>query len=538
MKIDRESQKPLYMQIRDGLRAEIDAGELAAGTRLATVAAMAADYEVTPATIRRAIQDLVSEGLVTAHVGRGTFVAGGGRLAETLADIRSSYGPQTATGSAAAGFSAAAASPALAAPTRNGERDNPSRNASAARAANRLRQSVARGLNELVNAAMRPGVIAFTRGTGDPDTIAEGTLTRLVQAALAGGERVFLDYGDPRGLPALRESIAALYAKRGLEVSADQVLVTSGSQQALALIAQAAAESSSPVILETPCYSGVTNAFAAFANPIETLVRGEDGPAISALPASLDTEGAVFYYCPYLHNPTGTNISGEKQSALASWARRRHALLVADEVFRDLCFPDDEALPPSILAEAGSERSALVASLSKSFISGLRVGWLVSSAERIDALATLKKAMDLSCPPLMQGIARAFLDEEEGYAAHRQRAREHYRLRRDALLAALEEYMPDCITWTVPDGGFQLQVSLPRGYSSVELLLRASERGVAFLPGPLQDLNKRFVNTLRLCYGSLSPDEIAEGIRRLALACEEYLYDSGRDSGLAGLGDY
>lgn len=529
MKLDKKSAIPLYMQIRDSLRTSIADGSLAPGARLATVAAMAQEFEVTQATIRRAIQDLVTEGLVSAHVGRGTFVSGAEPVGESFSQEAQTNdeGLQFRRGFLPGG--------------RESEHYLDSR--ASIRAAQRLRRSVSRGLNELVSAALRPGCIAFTSGTGDPETVEEGTLTRLAQLALAGGERVFLDYGDPRGLASLRSSIAALYERRGLTVSSDEILVTSGSQQALAIVAQAAAEDGAPMILETPCYSGVTNAFSAASQCIETLVRGEEGPDPAHIPPGTPMENAVLYFCPYLHNPTGTNCSSQLLDSLSLWARKHRALLVSDEVFRDLCFEDegssaDTGIPGSILARAGLDHTVLVASLSKSFISGLRVGWIVSAVSRINRYVEIKRAMDLSCPPLMQGIAKAFLDEEDGYAAHRRRACEHYRLRRDTLLQALEEYMPDAVTWTIPDGGFQLQLSLPRGFSSVELLLRGSEHGVAFLPGPLQDLNQRFVNTARLCYGSLSPEQIREGARRLALACDEYLTEGPSETGMTGLGDY
>jgi 2-aminoadipate transaminase len=166
------------------------------------------------------------------------------------------------------------------------------------------------------------------------------------------------------------------------------------------------------------------------------------------------------------------------------------------------------------------------------------VGWLVTSEERARDLAQIKKLMDLGCPPLMQGIAQAFLEDDDGYRAHRARILEHYRALRDATLDALERHMPKGVSWTHPEGGFQLWVTLPQGYSSVELFLRAVEKGAAFLPGPLQDINNRFMNSFRLCYGSLGADEIAEGIKRLADATREFLSETPGDTGFAGLGDF
>jgi DNA-binding transcriptional MocR family regulator len=179
----------------------------------------------------------------------------------------------------------------------------------------------------------------------------------------------------------------------------------------------------------------------------------------------------------------------------------------------------------------------MIGSLSKSFMCGLRIGWLVTSAERIRALSPLKRVMDIACPPLMQGIAVELLRSGE-YVRHITRVREHYRIRRDATLEAFERFMPDGVTWTVPEGGFQLWAELPAGYSSIALFLLAIERGVAFIPGPLQDINHRFMHAFRFCYGSVSVEQIAEGIELLADAVNELLRDPPGESGLSGLGDF
>jgi DNA-binding transcriptional MocR family regulator len=506
MKPDKNSTTPLYIQIRDDLRAAILSGKLAVGEKLPPVTALAEEKDVTAATIRRALQDLTDEGLITSHVGRGTFVADPAMQGETEAGEDTGIAARKRI----AGESAIAA--------------------------RKLRQSVTQSLNEMLNLAHRPGVIAFTRGIGDPDTVEKDILTRLAQKTLSGGEEMFRDTGDPRGLLSLRRSIARLYDEQGLDISPDQILVTSGSQQAVALVAQQAAENGSPILCETPCYTGVTNAFSAFGLDVETVGRDADGPEISRIPPQWNAEGSVFYLCPVLHNPSGTDISATRQKEIAAWARDNHVTILSDEIFRDLHPAGSQ--PPSFLKSPGPDRSIVLGSLSKSFISGLRVGWIVTSEERVRSLTRIKKAMDLGCPPLMQGIAQAFLDDEAGYAAHREKIRAHYGRLRDATLAALEAHMPSRASWSRPQGGFQLWVTLPQGFSSVELFLRCVERGVAFLPGPLQDINNRFMNSFRLCYGSLTDAEITEGIRRLGETIREYLDETPGDSGFAGLGDF
>ncbi len=503
MKPDKSSTIPLYIQIREELRESITADILKPGERLPPVTALATENDVTAATIRRALQDLIEEGLVTSHVGRGTFVA---RPKKTFMDE----------------------TPIQIAPRR--------RSGESLLTTDRVRASLTRSLTDLMGLAQKPGVIAFTRGIGDPETLEQGILTRLAQKALSGGEELFWDYGDPRGLLPLRKAIAQLYREQGIPISPEQVLVTSGSQQAVALVAQQAAEENTTFICETPCYTGVTNAFSAFAIPIETLEREADGPDINKLHARVDPSGALFYLCPVLHNPMGTDISEAKQKATALWARTNGATLLSDEIFRDL-HPGTQR-PLSFLKDPGPERAIILGSLSKSFISGLRVGWIVTSEERIKTLTRIKKAMDLGCPPLMQGIALAFLEDEEGYRSHRARIRVHYQKLRDTTLEALAHFMPAGVTWTKPQGGFQLWVTLPVHCSSVELFMRSVEKGAAFLPGPLQDINNHFLNSFRLCYGSLGTDEITEGIRRLSQAVKEYINEAPESTRMSGVGDF
>ncbi len=484
-----EHNLPRYQLIREQLRTDILNDALPHGSRLPAITDLARDFSVTAATIRRALQDLTAEGLVHSHVGRGTFVH---NPLEAASDITPrEYGAAAGTGQPA--------------------------EAAAAPRARQIRPRGQQALTDLLTLAQRPGVIAFTRGVGDPDTIAKGTLTELTRRALASGEELFLDYGDPRGLPGLREAIAALYTARGAKVTSEQVLVTSGSQQAISLMAQLAAEHAMPVWCETPCYSGVVNAFQAFGPELSALPRGESGPDPAIIPAR---DNNLLYICPVIHNPTGLNVSGEGRRTLADWASHGN-LLLSDEVFSDLQFEGPAV--PSFLSDPGPEHAAVLGSLSKSFISGLRVGWIITSESRVRELTALKKSLDLGCPPLMQGIAQAFLTDRDGYTAHGMRMRERYRMLRDTALASLERHMPSCVRWTRPEGGFQLWVTLPEGLSSVQLYLKAVEYGAAFLPGPLQDLEGGYLNSFRLCYGTLSPAEIETGIERIGRAVRELL---------------
>ena len=230
-----------------------------------------------------------------------------------------------------------------------------------------------------------------------------------------------------------------------------------------------------------------------------------------------------------------TDLSPARRKVPVDWAKVNNALVVADEIFRDLRFED--AAPPDLFSELGDQQTVAISSLSKSFMPGLRVGWLLTNPERVRSLSALKRAMDLACPPFMQGVALSLLRSGE-YDAHLQRVRDVYRVRRDTALEAFTRYMPDSVSWTMSQGGFQMWVELPAGYSSIALFLLAIERGVAFIPGPMQDLNHRFMQAFRFCYGTVEPEQITEGVELLADAVDELLQGPPGDSGLSGLGDF
>jgi len=503
--LDRASDQPLYTQIREAVRNALAEGRLQPGDRLPPVAVWAGELGVTPSTVRRALEDLTSAGLTRSFVGRGTFIA-----------EPSAPAPATA--------------PAAETPRRPRLPGDPEM----ALAARRLRAGIARSLEALLPLSRRPGLISFTAGVPDVELTPPSLLEELGRAALSRGGRELLGYGDPMGLLPLREEVARRFRDRGANVGTDQVLITTGSQQAVALLAEHALEQRLRVFCETPCYMGIPNAFSALGHWVEAVTRDAEGPDPVRLNALEDGQPALLYTCPELHNPTGTDMSLERRRELGRWAQATGSLVIADEVFVDLHV--DGPGPPGLLEEVGAAHVAVVGSLSKSFMCGLRVGWLVSSAERVQGLVGFKRAMDLGGPPLVQAMAlEAFLSG--AYDAHLPRVQERYRERRDATLAALKRRIPPGVRWSTPAGGFHLWCELPRGYSSISLYLAAIERGVVVMPGPFSDVDHRNTHAFRLSFGSLAPETIAEGVDLLAEAVNDLLARPPEDRGLSALGD-
>ena len=502
--IDKTSEKPLYAQIRDGILEQIRTKSLKSGHRLPTVTALAKKLKTTQATIRRAFEDLANDGYIESHVGRGTFVCNpdnSANISSTLKETQKSafIDPEFAL------------------------------------AARRLRMGIARSLDSLSVLLEKPGLIKFTSGIPDPGIIENGVLSKLTNNALKTDQKIYQGIMDFLGMPELRKELAERYNKEGLSVSPEQILITSGSQQAVSILSQSALENKQRIICETPCYMGIPNAFGAIGHWVESVPRDSEGPIPDRLKKFRDGKPSLFYLCPELHNPMGTDLSPDRRKLIIDWAREQNGLLVADQIFHDLRFEGEK--PSSLLSDIDTEHGVVIGSLSKSFMVGLRIGWLISSAERVRSLIALKRAMDIGCPPLMQGIALSLLKSGE-YDAHLPKAKNHYKIRRDVLLECLNKYMPDGVTWTIPKGGFHLWVELPQGYSSIALFMLAVERGVAFNPGPKLDIDHRFVNAFHLGYGSVDPDKINEGTELLADAVRELLKQPPSDPGLSGLGAF
>lgn len=453
---------PLYRQFERILREAIGRGELKPGDRIPSVVELAKRWKVNKLTVLKAFQELERGGWIASHVGKGTFVA-----------------------SVASSLPAAAARPETMQTLR------------------KFREINTRGWKEILALERPPGTLNLAAGVPPPDTVAVGTLERLTQKILAKNPERFHEYGGPAGLPELREALSA----RTGRVSADQIIITNGSQQAFSVLACWALDRRRTVVSETPMFTGIPTAFSLVGHTVETTPWGEAPSGTNRL----------LCVCPDFHNPTGQTLSEGRRRTLASWAQNQDGFLVVDEAFRDLRFMGHPL--PSLYDLAPPGRRVLVGSLSKTFMTGLRVGFLVADPPLIQELLFYKRYMDLSGPSLTQALAACFL--EDGYDRHLKQVRKHYLVRREAILKALEKYMPKGISWTRPEGGFHLWVTLPRGFSSVQLFLLALERGVAISPGPVYDIDGRFLNSFRLGFGHLTPDRIPVAMERLADAVKE-----------------
>ncbi len=512
-KIDRDSDTPLYIQIRECIVEAIQSKTLNPGDKLPSVSCLAKDIGVTQATIRRALKDLGNAGHTECHVGRGTFIIDADKQkskVNTKAESQQRKAGQP-------------------------DKTQFSRSHPLEFAARRLRSGVSKALYDIMPLANKPGIIQLTKGVPDAGLLPGNFIEDITRETLKDGSEHFIQATDAMGMLELREQIANRFNRDGARITPDQVLITNGSLQGITLVAEAALENNPGIICETPCFQGITDTFSALGHWVETIQRDEHGPMIEKLNHLPENNAQLLYLCPYAHNPMGTDLGSDRYHQLVEWAQKTGSVVIADEIFKDLRFREPPL--PSLYNALGGDRTIVVSSLSKSIMTGLRLGWLISSEDRIRRLAQLKRLMDHSCPSMIQGMALSIFKSGK-FDEHTARMQGIYKDRMQTMVRSLKQLMPQGVTWSKPVGGFSILVQLPKGYSSVALLLSAIERGVSFLPGPLFDIDQRYVHALRLSTAWADKHQIKEGIELLSAAIEELISQPPGDSGLSGLGNF
>jgi 2-aminoadipate transaminase len=381
-----------------------------------------------------------------------------------------------------------------------------------ARRAERMNPSVIR---EILKITERPGVISLAGGLPSPDSFPVEAMREASARVLAEAPREALQYAASEGHGPLREWVAGEMAAKGLRVDADQVLITTGSQQGLDLVGKVLIDAGSRVAVEAPTYLGALQAFAPYEPEVVTLACDENGPLPEGLGA---VAGARFLYLlPNFQNPSGRCMSEPRRTALADKARAIGLPLVEDNPYGDLWF---DAEPPAPLAARWSEGTVYLGSFSKVLAPGLRLGYVIAPKALGPKLLQAKQAADLHTPGFNQRIVHEVI--RNGFLReHVPTIRARYKVQRDAMRAALEKHLPSGCRWTVPSGGMFFWVELPEGVDATALLPKAVELGMAYVPGAAFFAERPLHNTLRLSFVTVAPDLIERGIAMLAQALRE-----------------
>lgn len=372
----------------------------------------------------------------------------------------------------------------------------------AARAA-RMNPSI---LREILKVTDRPGVLSLAGGLPSPQTFPIEAMREATTKVLADAPREALQYAASEGFGPLREWVAAHLNRQGLNVQAGQVLITTGSQQGLDLVAKVLVDSGAPIAVETPTYLGALQAFSPFEPLFASVASDADGPlpeAIRALPH--DAPGTRFMYVlPNFQNPTGRLMPEARRQAVIAAAQAARVPLVEDNPYGDLWF---DAPPPKPLAARWPQGVVYMGSFSKVLAPGLRLGYVVAPPELFPKLLQAKQAADLHTPGFNQRVVYEVI--KDGFLdTHVPTIRALYKSQRDAMVQALARHMPAGTEWSVPQGGMFFWARLPEGCPAMALLEQAVAAGVAYVPGEPFYAHRPDSRTIRLSFVTLSPEEI------------------------------
>jgi 2-aminoadipate transaminase len=392
-----------------------------------------------------------------------------------------------------------------------------------ARRAERMNPSVIR---EILKVTERPGIISFAGGLPSAKTFPVAEFASACASVLQNDAHAALQYAASEGYAPLREMVAAALP---WDVDPDRVLITTGSQQGLDLVAKVLIDAGSRVLVETPTYLGALQAFTPMEPTIVSVASDDQGLQVSDLEAQHAAGEAprFLYVLPNFQNPTGRTMSEERRQALVRSAAALGLPIVEDNPYGDLWFDQPPPLP---LTARNPDGCIYLGSFSKVLAPGLRLGFLVAPAGVYPKLLQAKQAADLHSPGFNQRMIAEVM--KDGFLErHVPTIRALYRSQRDAMLAALAREMPTLdeadadnrVQWNTPEGGMFLWLRLPRGMDAVELLPRAVDKGVAFVPGLAFFADHPDSRCLRLSFVTASVAEIDRGIAALAQAVRESL---------------
>ncbi|MFD1936762.1 MULTISPECIES: PLP-dependent aminotransferase family protein [Nonomuraea] len=384
----------------------------------------------------------------------------------------------------------------------------------------RIDSSPVRDLLALID---RPEVISFAGGLPCPELFDVDALRGAFDDVLSSAQaRRALQYSSTEGDPALRDLLARRLTTRGLRTSGDELLVTTGSQQAISLVATALVEPGDVVLVEEPTYLAALQCFRLAGARIVPVRSDEDGLDPDALREIAERERpTLLYLVPTFANPTGRTLTGPRRHAVAELAASHGFWILEDDPYGELRYRG-EALPPLSSYPGAENTSIYLGSLSKIGAPGLRLGWLRAPAQLLRALTIAKQATDLHTSTIDQSAAARYLTATDLDARIRTLT-DAYRPRRDAMIEGLAGIAPQGTTWTDPDGGMFIWVRLPDGVDTTQLLRRALTHDVAFVPGAPFYPAEPDPSTLRLSFSTYRPEDITEGMRRLGRALSEAL---------------
>ena len=375
-------------------------------------------------------------------------------------------------------------------------------------------------IREILKLTQSEDIISFAGGLPNKQFFPVEAMRLAADKVLREDGQAVLQYTTTEGYFPLRQWIADRYAQRGCHVSPEQVLIVTGSQQALDLIGKVFLDKGDYVALEKPSYLGAIQAFRMFQPKFHEVLLEEDGVDVAELAASMAQHQSKFFYgIPNFQNPTGLTYSLAKRQALAEFLISSGNVMIEDDPYGELRFIG-HMLPP--VFHYAPHNTVLMGSFSKICAPGLRIGWVVATPEILDKLTIAKQAADLHSSYFAQRVLCQYLQDND-IDQHIQRIRDAYLQQRTAMVMALREYMPPEVRFTEPEGGMFLWLTLPESCPAMALFPRAVQHKVAFVPGEPFSTDEQTSYQIRMSYCTVDSDTIVEGVKRLAAAIREQM---------------
>lgn len=389
---------------------------------------------------------------------------------------------------------------------------------------NSLRSSEIRDLMSLAN---KPDMILFSGGMPDNELFPLDEVDAIYNHLTKKEKQLAMQYGPTSGLPQLLDSLNEYLRDKGLPVDENKLMITTGSLQAINILAHAFIDPGDTILVENPCFIGAISAFRSYQANIVSIPLNEDGIDLKALETTLDSlndKPKFLYLTPNFHNPAGTLYTRETKLKLIELLNGKDIPLIEDDAYNELYFHEQDKVHLQTLKSfnpAGIE-ICYTGSFSKILGPGLRLGWMLVPPEIYSKCELIKQSIDACSPSFTQLIAHKFL-ESDAVSSYLQRIRPEYRLRAETMARLLQENLPEGCSFITPRGGFYIWILLPVGTDSTGILKRAIQKGVVFVSGKTFDPHGERNDRIRLSFCNTPVEKIQEGIPLVVEAIREEL---------------
>jgi 2-aminoadipate transaminase len=385
-----------------------------------------------------------------------------------------------------------------------------------------LRSSEIRDLMALAN---KPGMILFSGGMPDNNLFPMEEIDHIYNSLTPKEKQIAMQYGPTSGLPQLLGSLQEFLRKKGLPVDENKLMITTGSLQAINILAKAFVDPGDTILVENPCFIGAISAFKSYQANIESIALTPTGISVERLKEKLESlkqKPKFLYFTPNFHNPAGTLYTSETKKKLIALMDGLDIPLIEDDVYSDLYFHEEDHGHLKTIKQINPKgiEVCYTGSFSKIVGPGLRLGWMLVPENIYQKCELIKQSFDACSPSFTQMIAHKFLETQAVYG-YVERVRLEYKKRAAAMVETLHSLLPQGISFTAPRGGFYIWLQLPEGTNSTEILKKAIEKGTVFVTGKTFDPNGIINDKMRLSFCNTSVEKIREGVPLVVEAIKE-----------------